>query len=89
VRAAANAGPDRLCRLLVCCGSRRRAAALAHQLALLDRSGWQSSFNPATPILLWVGTAVLRWILAPLTLVWVLALASSVAQAGWCFPPRR
>ncbi|MFZ0796000.1 MAG: EscU/YscU/HrcU family type III secretion system export apparatus switch protein [Candidatus Korobacteraceae bacterium] len=46
---------------------------------------WQSDFNPGTPILLWVGTAAMRWILAPLSLVWVLAVASSVAQGGLVF----
>jgi len=46
---------------------------------------WQSDFNPGTPILMWTGIAALRWIIAPLGLVWVLAVASSVAQGGFVF----
>ena len=46
---------------------------------------WQADFNPGTPILLWAGVAALRWILAPAALVWVLAMASSVAQGGLVF----
>lgn len=46
---------------------------------------WQSDFNPGTPILMWTGFAALRWILAPLALVWVLAVASSVGQGGFVF----
>jgi len=46
---------------------------------------WQSDFNPGTPILLWTATAAMRWILAPLVLVWVMALASSLAQGGFVF----
>lgn len=46
---------------------------------------WQSDFNPGTPVLTWTGVAALRWILAPLGVVWVLAVASSVAQGGFIF----
>ena len=46
---------------------------------------WQSDFNPGTPILSWVGVAALRWILPPAALVWVLAMAASVAQGGFVF----
>jgi len=44
---------------------------------------WQSDFNPGTSILVWTGTAALRWILAPAALIWVLATATSVAQGGF------
>jgi len=46
---------------------------------------WQSDFNPGTPLLLWTALSVMRWIVAPLGLVWVLAVASSVAQGGFVF----
>jgi len=46
---------------------------------------WQSDFNPGTPILTWTALAALRWTVAPLGLVWVLAVASSVAQGGLVF----
>ena len=46
---------------------------------------WQSDFNAGTPILTWSGVAAMRWILAPLALVWGLAVASSVAQGGMVF----
>ncbi len=46
---------------------------------------WQSDVNPATPVLIWAGTSVLRWILAPAALIWVLATASSIAQGGFVF----
>ena len=46
---------------------------------------WQCDFNPGTPILTWVGAAALRWILAPIALVWVLAIVSSVSQGGFVF----
>ncbi len=46
---------------------------------------WQCDFNPGTPILTWVGAAALRWIWAPIALVWVLAVVSSVAQGGFVF----
>jgi flagellar biosynthetic protein FlhB len=46
---------------------------------------WQSDFNPGTPIATWAAAAALRWILAPVALVWVLAIAGSVAQGGLVF----
>jgi flagellar biosynthetic protein FlhB len=46
---------------------------------------WQSDFNSGTPILMWTAIAALRWVLSPLALVWVLAIASSVAQGGYVF----
>lgn len=46
---------------------------------------WQSDFDPATPILMWAGTAALRWILAPAALIWILAAGASVAQGGFVF----
>ena len=55
------------------------------QWARWTELAWQSDFNPGTPILMWTGIAALRWIVAPLALVWVLALASSVAQGGFVF----
>ncbi|HLI63241.1 MAG TPA: EscU/YscU/HrcU family type III secretion system export apparatus switch protein [Terriglobales bacterium] len=48
-------------------------------------ASWQNDLNPGSPVLLWTGIAALRWILAPLALVWVLAVASSVAQGGFVF----
>lgn len=44
-----------------------------------------TDFNPATPVLTWTATAALRWLLAPLGVVWVLALGSSLAQGGFVF----
>lgn len=44
-----------------------------------------NDFTPSTPLILWTATAALRWILAPLCLVWALALASSLAQGGLVF----
>ncbi len=46
---------------------------------------WQSDFNPGTPILTWTALAAMRWVVAPLGLVWVLAVASSIAQGGFVF----
>jgi flagellar biosynthetic protein FlhB len=46
---------------------------------------WQSDFTAGTPILIWTGVAALRWIVAPMSLVWGLALISSVAQGGIVF----
>jgi flagellar biosynthetic protein FlhB len=48
-------------------------------------AAWQSDFTPGTPIMTWVATAALRWIVAPLGLVWILAVSSSVAQGGFVF----
>jgi len=44
---------------------------------------WQTDFNPGTPILIEAATAALRWIVPPLILVWILAMASSLAQGGF------
>lgn len=46
---------------------------------------WQADFTPGSPILMWTAMATMRWILPPLALVWVLAVASSVAQGGFVF----
>ena len=46
---------------------------------------WQSDFNPGSPILTWTALAALRWVVAPLGLVWTLAVASNVAQGGFVF----
>jgi len=46
---------------------------------------WQSDFSAGAPILVWTGVAALRWILAPLALVWALAVISSLAQGGLVF----
>lgn len=48
-------------------------------------AGWQNDLNPGSPVLFWTGVATLRWILAPMALVWVLAVGSSVAQGGFVF----
>jgi len=44
-----------------------------------------ADFNSAMPVLTWTGVAVLRWIVAPLGLIWLLALGSSLAQGGLVF----
>ncbi len=46
---------------------------------------WQSDFSAGTPILTWMAVAALRWIAPSLVLVWVLAVASNVAQGGLVF----
>jgi len=48
-------------------------------------ASWQMDFNPGTPILFWMAMSTMRWILAPLGLVWVLAVTSSLAQGGFVF----
>lgn len=45
----------------------------------------QSDFEPGSPILALTGIAAMRWVLAPLALMWVLALGSSLAQGGLVF----
>jgi flagellar biosynthesis protein FlhB len=57
------------------------------------RGGWRmlpdyaagADFSSAMPVLTWAGVAVLRWILAPLSLIWLLAVGSSLAQGGFVF----
>src|SRR5271165_1036628 len=45
----------------------------------------RADFSSAMPVLTWTGIAALRWIIAPLTLVWLLALGSNLAQGGFVF----
>lgn len=45
----------------------------------------QSDLNLHSPLLNWTATATLHWILAPIALVWVLSVASGVAQGGFVF----
>ena len=45
----------------------------------------RADFSSTTPMLTWTAMAALRWVLAPLTLVWVLAIGSSLAQGGFVF----
>ena len=57
------------------------------------RAWWRSlpgeaardDFSRAMPVLMWVGIAALRWTVAPLTVIWLLALGSSLAQGGFVF----
>ena len=67
---------DRLCRFAGGAGNFRRGVApLARRAGATGRT-WRGKATsiPATPILTWTGVAALRWILAPLALVWVLAV---------------
>ncbi len=45
----------------------------------------RADFSSVMPVLTWTGIATLRWIIAPLTLIWLLALGSSLAQGGFVF----
>jgi len=45
----------------------------------------RADFGGSTPVLTWTGIATLRWIVAPLTLAWLLAVGSSLAQGGFVF----
>src|SRR5208337_3107858 len=57
------------------------------------RGSWRSlpefaaraDFSSTMPALTWTGAAAVRWIIAPLTLVWVLAVGSSLTQGGFVF----
>ena len=46
---------------------------------------WTTDFTVTTPMLNQAGTAVVRWVWAPLVLVWILAMASGIAQGGLVF----
>ena len=45
----------------------------------------RADFSSTMPVLTWTGIAAMRWIVAPLTLVWLLAVGSSLAQGGFVF----
>ncbi len=45
----------------------------------------RADFSSAMPLLTWTGFAALRWIAVPLTLIWLLAVGSSLAQGGFVF----
>ena len=57
------------------------------------RGSWRSwpefaaraDFSSAIPVLIWTGIAAVRWMVTPLTLVWVLAVGSSLTQGGFVF----
>lgn len=44
-----------------------------------------ADFSRSMPLLTWTGTAALGWIVAPLSVVWLLAVGSSLAQGGFVF----
>ncbi len=43
----------------------------------------REDFRPETPVLIWTATAALHWVIAPLALVWILAILSSLSQGGF------
>jgi flagellar biosynthesis protein FlhB len=45
----------------------------------------RSDFSSAMPLWTCTGAATLRWVLAPLTMVWLLAVGSNLAQGGFIF----
>ena len=45
----------------------------------------RADFSNTMPLLTWTGVAALRWVVAPLSLIWLLAVGSSVAQGGFVF----
>jgi len=45
----------------------------------------RADFSAAMPVLTWTGVAALRWIIAPLTVIWLLAMGSNLAQGGFVF----
>ena len=65
--------------------SRDRLQAWRMSWRTLPDMAWQSDFNAGTPVLTSTAIAALRWIVPSLALVWVLAVASTVAQGGLVF----
>ena len=43
----------------------------------------REDFRPETPVLIWTAIAALHWVIAPLALVWILAVLSSLSQGGF------
>src|SRR5690349_9271795 len=65
--------------------SRDRLQSWRMSWRALPDMAWQSDFNAGTPVLTSTAIAALRWIVPSLALVWVLAVASTVAQGGLVF----
>jgi len=45
----------------------------------------RADFSAAVPVLTWTGVAALRWMIAPMASIWLLAVASNLAQGGFVF----
>jgi len=45
------------------------------------------TLNPSSPVLFWIRWQVMRWMLAPLSAAWAVALVTSIMQGGLVFAP--